>query len=218
MTGTRFIHHHKVDLALHTLREGDGRPLLLLHALGERSPDRPPSAAGRWPGPVLALDFTGHGQSTVPSGGGYTAELLMADVDLVLADIGEVTLLGQGVGAYIAVLIAGGRPTLVRGAILDDGPGLHGGPTGPASSHVLVAPREHTGPPDPYALLELSTDIRPPDYAATFARHAAERSGLDQPFAVTAGARPPWLAAVVETLPLSTTTVEAAVARYANLG
>ena len=34
----RTVHHSRVDLALHRLREGQGRPLLLLHGLGERSP------------------------------------------------------------------------------------------------------------------------------------------------------------------------------------
>jgi pimeloyl-ACP methyl ester carboxylesterase len=211
----RRIRHANVELALHTLREGDGRPLLLLHGLGERSPAHAPPYAAVWSGPILALDFTGHGDSTIPAGGGYSAELLMADVDVTLAEIGEAPLLGQGLGAYIAVLIAGARPSLVRGAILDDGPGLFGGPTGPSSSHILIPRDDSSGPPDPYALLELSTDVRPPDYAATFARHAAERSGLDQPIAVTAGARPPWLAAVVESLMLPTLTVDAALARYA---
>ena len=32
------LRHAKVELALHTLREGEGRPLLLLHGLGERTP------------------------------------------------------------------------------------------------------------------------------------------------------------------------------------
>src|SRR5437667_11101101 len=123
----RHIRHANVELALHTLRDGSGRPLLLLHGLGERSPHQAPDSTAAWSGPVLALDFTGHGDSSVPSGGGYSAELLMADVDVTLAEIGEATLLGRGLGAYIAVLIAGARPSLVRGAILDDGPGLFGG-------------------------------------------------------------------------------------------
>jgi hypothetical protein len=50
--------------------------------------------------------------------------------------------------------------------------------------------------PDPYALLELSHDVRPPDYAATYARQAATLSGLDTALVVTAVVRPPWLAAV----------------------
>ncbi|MCU1372814.1 MAG: mhpC, partial [Actinomycetia bacterium] len=105
---------------------------------------------------------------------------------------------------------------LIRGAVLDDGPGLLGGATGPTSSRVPVAHPAHVGPPDPYALLELSIDVRPPDYAVTYARHAAERSGLDRPFAVAAKARPPWLAAVIDTLMLTPTTVAAALAAYAG--
>ena len=35
---TVHLHHNQVELALHELRGGEGRPLLLLHALGGRSP------------------------------------------------------------------------------------------------------------------------------------------------------------------------------------
>lgn len=210
---TRYLPHNRVELALHQLRAGEGRPLLLLHGLGERSPQ---TTDLDWPGPVVALDFTGHGDSTVPLGGGYSAELLMADVDVALAELGPCTLLARGLGAYIAVLTAGARPELVRGAVLDDGPGLFGGATGPTSPRVPVAVGGEGQAPDPYALLELAADVRPPDYAVTYARHAAERSGLDEPFAVTASARPPWLAAVVESLLLAPTTVARALTAYAG--
>ncbi|MGZ4770642.1 MAG: hypothetical protein ACXVLX_18420 [Ilumatobacteraceae bacterium] len=70
------LRHNKIDLALHRLSEGDGTALLLLHGLGESSPASVPDWAVRWPGPVAALDFTGHGRSTVPPGGGYTAEIV----------------------------------------------------------------------------------------------------------------------------------------------
>jgi pimeloyl-ACP methyl ester carboxylesterase len=212
---TRHLVHNRVRLALHELRGGEGRPLLLLHGLGERSPEGVPARMAGWPGPVLALDFTGHGDSTIPRGGGYSAELLMADVDVVLADVGPATLVGRGIGAYVAVLAAGARPELVRGAVLEDGPGLWGGATGPTSPFVLVAPPAE-GPPDPYALLELSTDVRTGDYVLAYARHAAERSGLDQPFALAAHGRPPWLAAVVDSLLLQPTTTERALAAYAG--
>jgi len=212
----RLLAHNRIELALHELQAGVGRPLLLLHGLGEQAPAQLPAEVAGWPGPVLALDFTGHGRSTVPTGGGYSAELLMADVDVVLADIGQATLLGRGLGAYVAVLTAGARPDLVRGAVLDDGPGLFGGGTGPTSARIAIAHPDHVGPPDPYALLELSGDVRPPDYAATYARHAVERSGLDRPLAVVASARPPWLVAVMESLVLTPTTVPEALARYAG--
>jgi pimeloyl-ACP methyl ester carboxylesterase len=40
----------------------------------------------------------------------------MADVDIALRHLGEATVLGRGLGGYVAFLIAGARPTLVRGA------------------------------------------------------------------------------------------------------
>jgi pimeloyl-ACP methyl ester carboxylesterase len=190
------VHHSQVELALHRLRDGAGRPLLLLHGLGERSPAAVPEHLAAWPGPVWALDFTGHGGSSLPVGGGYFCELLMADVDAALAHLGPATLYGRGLGAYVALLTAGARPDLVRGAILDDGPGLRGGGPEPTTPYVLPESLETPGPPDPYALFELSHDVRPADYAATYARLAATLSGLDVALAVCAQVRPPWLAAV----------------------
>ena len=130
---TRTLIHNKVRLALHELRGGSSgsRALLLLHGLGERSLDDVPAWAQPWPGPVCALDFTGHGSSTVPRGGGYSAELLLADADAALSDLGEATVVGRGVGAYVALMLAGARAANVRGAVLCDGPGLAGGPIFP---------------------------------------------------------------------------------------
>ena len=83
------LHHAGVALALHRLQDGDGdRRLLLLHGLGERTPSTVPVWAAGWPGPVWGLDFTGHGASTIPLGGGYTAEVLMAD-DGRRAELGQ---------------------------------------------------------------------------------------------------------------------------------
>ena len=123
----------------------------------------------------------------------------MADVDIALAHLGPVTIYGRGLGAYVGLLVAGGRPELVRGAILADGPGLAGGGPSPASPAIATAvdPPPPGGTPDPWALYELTRDVRPPDYAATFARQAATRSGLDTAIAVVGVNRPPWLEAVV---------------------
>ena len=107
---TVFVSHNQVKLALHTLRTREGPAVLHLHALGEHSPTVVPPDLEAWPGPVYALDFTGHGASTVPSGGGYTAEVLMGDADAALWMIGPATVVGRGMGAYIALLIAGARP------------------------------------------------------------------------------------------------------------
>jgi pimeloyl-ACP methyl ester carboxylesterase len=190
------VRHSRIELALHRLRDGDGAPLLHLHGLGERSPEAVPGHLAGWPGAVWALDFTGHGASGMPVGGGYFCELLMADVDAALAQLGPTTLYGRGLGAYVALLVAGARPELVRGAILDDGPGLKGGGPEPTTPYVLPESLEAPGPPDPYALFELSHDVRPADYATTYARLAATLSGLDVALAVCAQVRPPWLAAV----------------------
>jgi pimeloyl-ACP methyl ester carboxylesterase len=194
--------HVRARLWLHRLADGDGsdcHPLLLLHGLGERSPDRVPEGLDRWPGPVLALDFAGHGGSTRSNGGGYTAELLMGDADAAVRHLGPVTVHGRGLGAYIALLIAGARPDLVRGAILADGPGMIGGGTGPMSS--LIDPGHATdgrdGTPDPYALVELNRDPRPTDYAAAFTAMAMHGTALRTPIAVAAVTRPAWLAAIL---------------------
>ncbi len=207
--------HNRVSLALHELRRAEGPSLLLLHGLGERSPDEVPNYAAGWPGSIAALDFTGHGASTVPAGGGYTAEMLMADADIAVEHLGQATLLGRGLGAYIALLVAGARPERVLGAVLADGPGLSGGPSVPTSQAVFTLDGDGRAP-DPYALVELGRDLRPPDYATAFVRLALQSSALAAPIQVTARFRPAWLDAVanepgVEVAP----SIEAALTRLA---
>ncbi|MEA3077986.1 MAG: hypothetical protein QOF60_2894 [Actinomycetota bacterium] len=215
------LRHGRTSLALHELRGGSsasGRPLLHLHGLGERTPSSVPQQYSAWPGPVYGLDFTGHGESSVPKGGGYTCEMLMADVDAALAELGETTLVGRGLGAYVAVLVAGGRPALVRGAVLRDGPGLTGGGVMPGSPSIeYVDPSAvAAAPPDPWALVELTRDPRPPDYATSFVRQAVHFSGLAEPITVCTIGRPAWLEAVVAEPGVRVTpSVEEALRSYA---
>ena len=128
--------------------------------------------------------------STVPAGGGYSPELLMADVDHALDHLtggdpdGSITLLGRGLGAYVALQIAGARARQIRGAILTDGPGLAGGPTGPTSQSVFALDTDGRSP-DPYALIELGRDLRPGDYAVSFVNLA--NSGAPVVLARSAG-------------------------------
>lgn len=218
--GIVWLDHNVVRLALHHVAPGQrdtaAAPLLLLHGLGESAAARHP-ASTTWPGPVWALDFTGHGASTVPYGGGYTAEVLMGDADVALAHLGPCTVLGRGLGAYVALLITGARPHLVQGAVLCDGPGITGGGIGPTSSAVLTiddADGGRSSAPDPWALIELSRDVRPPDYATSFARQATQLSGLGYPIAVCARWRPPWLDAVANEPGVLDVTVEEALAFY----
>jgi pimeloyl-ACP methyl ester carboxylesterase len=191
---TTYLPSGRLRLALHTLADGDGRPLLLLHGLGERTPSACPAWAAGWPGPVLGLDFTGHGDSDVPVGGGYTPESLMADVDAVLADRGPCTIVGRGLGGWVGLLTAGARTPLVHGVVLADGSGIAGGGPHPPTPYVAVP--DERGVPDPFALLELSRDVRPPDYALDFVRFVCEDSELAHPIVVSARVRPEWLAAV----------------------
>jgi pimeloyl-ACP methyl ester carboxylesterase len=206
--GRVLLEHNRVHLALHTLRASAGghgtapANLLLLHGLGESSPTAVPDFAADWPGPIHALDFTGHGASTRPTGGGYTAEMLMADADaavrhLAAASPGPTTIVGRGLGGYIGLLIGGARADQVRGVVIADGPGLSGGPSVPTSQPVVRVSSVDSNP-DPYALVELGRDLRPRDYATAFVRLAIEGSGLDDPVTVTARFRPRWLQAVVE--------------------
>lgn len=187
--------HNKITLALHQVRDGEGRALLMLHGLGE-------SAAAMsvlnvtWPGPVWALDFTGHGESTVPRGGGYSCEILMADVDIALRHLGEATIVGRGLGAYIAFLISGARPTLVRGAVLLDGPGLAGGSVHVTSNAEITRVERAGTAPDPWALVELAHDARPPTYVTTFARLAVNGSGIADPISIACKVTPPWVEAI----------------------
>ncbi len=196
------LRHNLLTLALWELRAGSGRPLLLLHGLGERITPAMLDAVESWPGPVHGLDFTGHGGSDVPSGGGYYCEVLMADADAALAALTAdgaddgVTVVGRGLGGYIALLIAGARPAQVRGAVITDGPGLLGGGPGPTSQN-LFRPAQDGTTPDPVAMVELAGDVRPPDYARTFAWQASALSGRETAIAVAAVNRPPWLAEVV---------------------
>lgn len=227
MTGpapVTMLRHGKVDLALHHLRDAidpSARPLLILHGLGEAAPASTPRWAEDWPGPIDALDFTGHGASTIPRGGGYTAELLLGDADAALAaltggdETRSITVVGRGLGAYIALQLAGARASQVHGAVLVDGPGLAGGPTGPTSQSFFSLPSA-TSTPDPYALVELGRDLRPPDYATLFVRLALAGSDLDEPIAVASVFRPEWLEAVAREHGVLDITMAEALALYVD--
>jgi pimeloyl-ACP methyl ester carboxylesterase len=213
----RTLVHGRIQLALHELKQdGNARPLLHLHGLGLHSPEVLPDDLATWPGPVFALDFTGHGKSSVPGGGGYTSEVLIGDVDAAINELGQVTLIGRGQGAYVALLTAGARADAVRGAILCDGPGISGGGPMPGTPTIARIDPEAVAPPDPYALAELSKDVRPPDYAVDFVQLAVAGSGMSHPIAICAKARPEWMKAVADELGIVQSTVEEALKRFAR--
>lgn len=218
--GITWLAHNRIDLALHELRpatDASVRPLLVLHGLGEES-RRLALEHVDWAGPVYGLDFTGHGRSTVPVGGGYTCEILVGDVDAAVEHLGEVTVLGRGLGGYIALLISAARPEAVMGAVIADGPGIAGGGIQPGSPSVAFPPPWSQGPPDPFALIELTRDMRPPDYAQNLLHLASENSKLDTVVYVTAVARPEWVEGIVNQPAVRTATIPEALGELGGRG
>ena len=182
------LRHGRVSIALHELRRAPGPALLCLHAVGGSAADFR-DAAALWPGSVFALDFAGHGASGPLRGGGYHPELLAGDADAALAHTGAACLVGAGVGAYVALLLAGARPDQVPAALLLPGTGLEG--SGEAPDYSQDAQRvwndlEPAPGCDP-AVRRLERDIRPADYAMSFAL-AARRLLLSE----DGTRRPPW--------------------------
>jgi len=183
----RPIRHGELTLALHELSAKRGPSLLLLHALFGAGRDWL-GDADAWPGSVHALDFAGHGESSWRPGGAYTPELFAADVDAALAALGPSAIAGVGLGAYVAVLVAGARPDLVPATLLVPGPGLDGEPLPAPPVVEPVAPQPDGSDP---MVGTCARDVRPPDYAIAFAARA--RSLL---LAEDGTSRPPWWAAL----------------------
>ncbi len=121
------LFHGRAAVEFHTLKQGEGRPLLLLHALGSSSAAWPDRILDGFAGPVFAIDFAGHGMSSRLRGGAYYPEHFLADADLALEQIAEpCALLGAGIGAYVALMLAGSRPDSVLGGLLVDRAGFDG--------------------------------------------------------------------------------------------
>ncbi|HIG72417.1 MAG: hypothetical protein ABGX04_10245 [Myxococcales bacterium] len=199
--------HGRVPIELHTLKPGKGRPLLLLHALGENSESWPESVLEYSVGPVYALEFAGHGQSGRLSGGAYYPEYFLADADLAVAGFGESCIIvGAGVGAYVALLLAGSRPDMVLGALLQDGRGLEGFGSDPDSQiaieditgfEALVAETSKAFVPGTDPLVaQCAWDMRPVDYVKSFAEAASPL--LFSPSVEAAGSAPDWWRAARE--------------------
>lgn len=206
----RWLPQGRLRLALHTLR--DQRPrdtagaLLLLHGLGERSPGAVPDYVNTWPGAVFALDFTGHGASSVPQGGGYACEALMLDAVAAVDTIGPCILLGRGLGAYVALMTAAVRAERVRGTVLSDGPGLAGGGDGAQTPFLPQVVATGTTTPDPHALADLATDVRHPAAAARWAQLLREAHAGPTHLHLCLREPVPWAQAVAQVLKIPAVT------------
>ena len=185
------LRHARHHIELHQLSDAAGPALLFLHALFGRAADAEPLAA-LWSGPVYALDFPGHGQSDWLPGGAYYPEYFAASADIALEHIGGAALIGAGLGAYVALLLAGTCPDRIPSTLLLPGEGLAGAGgdpdprrSPPCLDELLRAAKPSKGTYPFVATIDLA--VRPPEYAQTFA--AGARRLL---LAEDGSARPPW--------------------------
>ncbi len=118
-------------MRLHTIREGDGPPIVFIHGLG--------TSAGTWSAcmdlladrfTLVAVDLLGHGASPVPHDPAeYTRDRALVDIDELLADLhtgadGRAVLVGHSLGGYLALAHAATRPDTTRGiVVINTGPG-----------------------------------------------------------------------------------------------
>lgn len=125
-----------VPTRLHTIRHGEGPPIVFVHGLG--------TSAATWARcmelladrfTVVAVDLLGHGGSPVPDDPDeYTRDRALADLDDVLDDLvgdasagtsGPAVLVGHSLGGYLALAHAATRPGAVSGiVVLNTGPGF----------------------------------------------------------------------------------------------
>ena len=113
-----------LGLALHTLSDGPGTPVLCLHGWLDQAHAFWALAQAR-PGRHLAMDHRGHGASDpIPPGCyPYLADMV-ADLDAVVGHLGEpVDLVGHSMGGTIALLYAAARPAMVRRLVIIEGLG-----------------------------------------------------------------------------------------------
>jgi pimeloyl-ACP methyl ester carboxylesterase len=193
----RTIEHGRVRLALRELHSGPGPALLALHSLHGSSAEWGDSLAS-WRGSVHAIDLSGHGASAWLRGAAYYPELLAGDADVAAAATGARFLVGRGLGAYLALLLAGSRPAGIDAALLLPGRGLEGGGDEPRFEGsaerfgVLLERSEQTEVrgSDP-ALCFVEADVRPADYATGFAARARRLLVAED-----GGPRPPWWTAL----------------------
>ncbi|MEU6357779.1 alpha/beta hydrolase, partial [Streptomyces sp. NPDC047072] len=119
-------------------RSGPGIPVLLLHGLAGHLGEwddlaaRLVSAGHR----VVAYDARGHGASTRrPASVSRAAHVGDAVAVEAALDLGPAVVVGQSMGGSTAMLLAAGRPELVRSLVL-----VEAGPAGPRA-----CPADHAG-------------------------------------------------------------------------
>ena len=106
---------------LHVVTRGTGAPIVFLHGMG--------TSAATWNRcmylledrfTVVAPDLLGHGDSPVlDDPAEYTRDRTLADLDDIVADLGEApVLVGHSLGGYLALAYAATRPGAARGIVV----------------------------------------------------------------------------------------------------
>ncbi len=115
---------HRDGRTLHFLDEGDGPPLLLLHAFPLHAEQwRPQLEAFRGELRIIAPDLRGFGGSSADPQGATVQMSDFADDALALLDhlgIEEVALGGVSMGGYVALALLRTEPSRVRALVLSD--------------------------------------------------------------------------------------------------
>lgn len=109
-----------VAVALHDLG-GSGQPLLICHATGFLGRAYEPMAAElQRHAHVWAIDFRGHGDSTVPTNDRFAWDGMADDLEVAVDAITDepIALFGHSMGGAVAVLLELRRPGRVRCAYL----------------------------------------------------------------------------------------------------
>lgn len=109
--------HRSDEGALRYLRAGAGAPLVLLHTVrtqAEHFRDLIPLIADQYT--VYALDLPGMGHSEIVPGASYDEPAMRAGVERLLTelDLHDVTLVGESMGAVLALTAAADLPERVR--------------------------------------------------------------------------------------------------------
>jgi pimeloyl-ACP methyl ester carboxylesterase len=113
---------------LHVTSFGAGPAVLFLHGMGSSSATWRrcmDQLADRFT--VVAVDLLGHGASPVPSDAEqYTRDRTLADIDDVIASIGQPTaLVGHSLGGYLSLAHGATRPGVAQAlVVLNTGPGF----------------------------------------------------------------------------------------------
>lgn len=150
-------------MRLHVRRAGAGSPpIVFVHGLGmsgatwarcmELLQDRHE---------VVAIDLLGHGESPVPEDpAAYTRDAALADIDDVIATLGEPpVLVGHSLGGYLALAHAATRPGATRGiVVLNTGPGYRDAEKREAWNERTRRNAHRFGVPEQVTTLNLQAD------------------------------------------------------------